>query len=301
MIVFIRSFETSFVSKWSFQAISFIFSNVLEKCVFLISEKVINDNLSWSFAIPKIGSAACPGLSNESMPCGGGACEEFEWTSFRYTECSKTCGGGQTTATRSCKVKGTNREVDSRSCDGARTAVYACNTQRCNSNSRVEYEWDSYRYSACDASCGGGKQWGMRRCVMKGTNRAVDNKFCGENNTLRRDCNTHPCQNYRNAPKPNLKASREQCGVKPGYGSKSPVQLRIAGGTIADDGEWPWQVSLQHRSCKKSNHFGSNCNWKHMCGASIVPGRTKKNDLSKQPFFFCQKVDFLLVIEVLSK
>ena len=218
------------------------------------------------------------------MPCGGGACEEFEWTSFRYTECSKTCGGGQTTATRSCKVKGTNREVDSRSCDGARTAVYACNTQRCNSNSRVEYEWDSYRYSACDASCGGGKQWGMRRCVMKGTNRAVDNKFCGENNTLRRDCNTHPCQNYRNAPKPNLKASREQCGVKPGYGSKSPVQLRIAGGTIADDGEWPWQVSLQHRSCKKSNHFGSNCNWKHMCGASIVPGRTKKR-LSKQPFF----------------
>jgi len=217
-----------------------------------------------------IGSDACPGLSNESMPCGGGACEEFEWTNYRYTECSKTCGGGQTTATRGCKVKGTNREVDSRSCVGARTAVYACNTQRCNVG-RVEYEWDSYRYSACDASCGGGKQWGMRRCVMKGTNRAVDNKFCGENNTLRRDCNTQPCQNYRNAPKPSLKASRAQCGVKPGYGNqKSPVQLRIAGGTIAEDGDWPWQVSLQHRSCKKSNHFGSNCNWKHMCGASIV-------------------------------
>lgn len=211
-------------------------------------------------------SASCPGLSSESVPCGGSPCQQYEWSSFTYTECSKPCGGGETYATRQCNVKGTARQVADKNCQGHAFAKHPCNTQKCQK--KVEYEWTSYRYLECSRTCGGGTQYGTRQCMLKGSNKSVGDQLCNGHAFYERPCNTQPC---RSTPLNLRTKTVKQCGIKPKEeGGPKNVQLRITGGQVAEDGDWPWQVSLQHRTCKKSNRFGSECTWKHMCGASIV-------------------------------
>lgn len=216
-----------------------------------------------------LGSDSCPGLATEHVPCGAQACYQYEWSGFQYTECTRTCGSGETYANRMCLIKGSNRQVEDRHCNGKSFATHPCNTQQCQQE--AEYEWSNYKFTQCSRSCSGGDQYGTRQCLIKGTARQVDDKFCTGSTFYRRECNKHSCDSAGTQIKV---ASGPKCGFKPKEIKESEgpkqVQLRITGGQIAEDGDWPWQVSLQHRSCKKSSRFGSDCSWKHMCGASIV-------------------------------
>lgn len=211
-----------------------------------------------------LGSDSCPGLATEHVPCGSAPCHNYQWTIFQYTECNKSCGGGLTQGTRKCVVQGTSTQVDDRRCKGVAYASYPCNTQQCQI--KVEYEWSGYQFTECSRSCSGGDQYGTRSCMVKGSDKQVDDKFCNGNTFYRRECNTQSCE----VPVRPKSTGGPKCGSKPKKDGPKGVQLRITGGQIADDGDWPWQVSLQHRTCKKSHRFGSDCTWKHMCGASIV-------------------------------
>lgn len=220
-----------------------------------------------------LGSESCPGLATEHVPCGAQPCNQYEWTSFQYSECTRSCDGGETYANRHCLIKGTNRQVEDRHCPGKAYATHPCNTQRCPQIE--EYVWTEYKYTECSRSCSGGDQYGTRQCVIKNTSRQVEDKYCGGSAFYRRECNTQQCNS--SISKLKTTSTGRQCGFKPKQASENDgpknVQLRITGGAIAEDGDWPWQVSIQHRSCKKATRFGSNCNWKHMCGASIVENR----------------------------
>ena len=48
----------------------------------------------------------------------------------------------------------------------------------------------------------------------------------------------------------------------------TPVKEKSELYSYAEHGDWPWQVSLQH--CTKISHNSDSCEWKHLCGASIV-------------------------------
>lgn len=71
---------------------------------------------------------------------------------------------------------------------------------------------------------------------------------------------------------------------------KLGVQLRIAGGQEASHGDWPWQVSFQHRTCRKAGRGGTRlCTWKHLCGASIVDNKwvvTAAHCIAESGFFY---------------
>lgn len=158
-------------------------------------------------------------------------------------------------------------------CDGNSYANYDCNTVACPV--QTKYEWSTFTFHECSASCGGGSQWGTRSCLIQGTNQLVNDSFCvadGSKSYTKRDCNPRSC-----SPPTQIKSGEPSCGYKPKEMFKKTgpqnVQLRITDGAISGDGDWPWQVSLQHRTCRKSGRFNNQCTWKHMCGASIVDNR----------------------------
>ena len=48
----------------------------------------------------------------------------------------------------------------------------------------------------------------------------------------------------------------------------TPLKEKSEFQSNAQHGEWPWQVNFQH--CTKISHNDDSCEWKHLCGASIV-------------------------------
>jgi len=217
-----------------------------------------------------VGSSRCPGAAVERKECtpkGCGAEQQYDWGQFEYNSCSRSCGGGVTLASRQCFKKGTRDVVDRSFCEeGPAQRKMRCNTHPCAA--KEAFAWTAFDYGECDVTCGNGVQFGFRSCVNKVTMKYVDSTKCQGDQYITRSCNNAPC----NVSIKSVKSVEATCGMVP-RNKQGPAQvnLRIHGGDHSMDGEWPWQVSLQHKSCKYRG--GRQCEWKHLCGGSIVDNK----------------------------
>jgi len=191
-----------------------------------------------------------------------------------HHDCIGRCGVGQQTRTRMC----INSEYGG--CDGPTRSTVPCQLKPC------KFFWDTWsEWSDCSKSCGGGVKTKTRGCRY-GEDHASPNSCynsgtaINENGELIPDahnefkmqesCNSHSCDNDDNS----------QCGRrKLDYGMTSP-KLRITRGQQARKGDWPWQASLQHHSCRteRIQYRGSwykrdVCRWEHLCGGTIIKNR----------------------------
>ena len=131
------------------------------------------------------------------------------WGSWnQYSICSKSCGSGIQSRSRSKRVT----EKYGGKCHGSSTYKRSCNTQNCPSNLNLQnisrysalYSlvkisvnclWGSWnQFSACSKSCGKGTQTRSR-------SKRVTEKYGGKcygSSTYRRSCNTQNCPSELN-------------------------------------------------------------------------------------------------------
>ena len=142
----------------------------------------------------------CPQGEGPGSPCGRGEstktekCNIFDcpsWTEWsEWTECSKTCGGGQTSRSRQCQVYGPTQSSDKEPCPGASTAVMVCNLDDCPTSWT---EWS--QWSQCTKKCGsGGIRMRKRNCTAV-TQRALK---CKGDSMDQEECNVRPCASWSN-------------------------------------------------------------------------------------------------------
>jgi hypothetical protein len=129
------------------------------------------------------GGAECPALT-ETQACNTQACpadcKVGDWSA--WGECSKPCGTGSQTRTRSVTQQAANGGAICPSL----SEMQNCNTQACPIDCQVG-EWTAW--SACDKSCGGGKQTRTRLITKPAENGG---KPCPAL-TETQDCNTQAC------------------------------------------------------------------------------------------------------------
>jgi len=92
----------------------------------------------------------CEGDSETEEECNVHECPvDCEWRDWQYGECTKTCGGGKRTNTRSKRIEESFGGV----CIGESIAIEECNTQNCPA---IHCEWDEWEIGECSKTCGSG-------------------------------------------------------------------------------------------------------------------------------------------------
>lgn len=109
------------------------------------------------------------------------------WAGFgSYGACSKTCGGGTQTRSRTCTNPAPQWGGDN--CPGSSTSSQACNTHSCP----IDGGWASWgSYGSCTVTCGGGTQQRSRTCTNPAPQYGGAN--CPSSSTSSQSCNTHNC------------------------------------------------------------------------------------------------------------
>ena len=139
--------------------------------------------------ITQRGTSTCPPLE-ESQTCNTQACPPVncvvsDWSG--WSQCDKTCGGGQQTR---------NRTVVTPSANGGTvcpvlTESQSCNTQACPPNNPpvncVVSDWSGW--SQCDKTCGGGQQTRNRTVVTPSANGGTVCPVLTESQS----CNSQAC------------------------------------------------------------------------------------------------------------
>nr|XP_022339845.1 semaphorin-5B-like [Crassostrea virginica] len=109
------------------------------------------------------------------------------WSGFgSYGGCTKTCGSGTQTRSRSCNNPTPQWGGDQ--CPGSATQSIACNTHSCPINGN----WGSWgSYGSCTVTCGGGTQQRSRSCNNPAPQYGGAN--CAGSSVSSQSCNTHNC------------------------------------------------------------------------------------------------------------
>ena len=110
-------------------------------------------------------------------------CSWSPW--YAWSECSKTCDGGNRTANRTISVEAYN---GGKECDGNDTKVEECNTEKCaDPNCR----WSPFgEWSDCSRTCGGGVRNSSRKKLKPMLEGGRD---CDGDPERIESCNTEPC------------------------------------------------------------------------------------------------------------
>ena len=177
--------------------------------------------------------------TTETVNCNTmGCCDEVtygDWGS--YNTCSKTCGTGTKSRTRT-----KYSAYDSSKTCGTETDTVDCNTHTCCSSTTVS----SYgSWEGCSKTCGTGKEY--RDVYYKST---YDGSSCGStNNGDSRNCNTHTCCSSTYIS---------------GYGSWEGCSKTCGGGTEYRDVYY--KSSYDHSGCGSTNNGDSrSCNTQSCC------------------------------------
>jgi len=100
----------------------------------------------------------CDGAMVETEACNDSPCKEKQdcvlsaWGS--WSECTKTCGGGQRNRTRSVDTVG---RAGGKPCEGGLVEIGACGTDTCDTD--IDCSWREWQeWSACSRSCGVGSR-----------------------------------------------------------------------------------------------------------------------------------------------
>ncbi|CAD5123995.1 DgyrCDS12301 [Dimorphilus gyrociliatus] len=109
---------------------------------------------------PKFGGKECTGDSSKTETCNLQACPiNGGWSDWvEEGECTKSCGGGLQTFSRSCNNPAPQN--GGKDCDGLDSKSESCNTKECPINGG----WSEWNEGACSQSCGSGKKIYTRVC-----------------------------------------------------------------------------------------------------------------------------------------
>ena len=133
---------------------------------------------------PKNGGNDCEGSSTETVACNTHNCPiDGVWSEWSvFSDCSKSCGGGLQSRTRTC----TPPLYGGKDCEGSTIETVSCNTQVCDSDG----VWSAFsEWSGCSKTCGGGTQSRSRTC----DGQAGDGADCVGDATETRSCNEEAC------------------------------------------------------------------------------------------------------------
>ena len=94
--------------------------------------------------------------------------EDCRWSSWsEWTQCTKTCGKGQRSKSRTIQRTAKNGGKD---CVGNRRTTWQCQMKKCPEVA-IDYKWSNWAKSgACSKSCGGGTQTWQRIEQIKSKN-----------------------------------------------------------------------------------------------------------------------------------
>ncbi|XP_056009334.1 SCO-spondin-like, partial [Ostrea edulis] len=137
---------------------------------------------------PSNGGSYCSGSSTSSTSCNTHNCPVHggytSWSS--WGGCSKTCGSGSKSRTRSC----TNPApaYGGNDCSGASSDSTSCNTHNCP----IHGNWANWgSWGTCTVTCGGGTKVRARTCTNPAPQYSGND--CAGASSSSTDCNTHNC------------------------------------------------------------------------------------------------------------
>ena len=116
------------------------------------------------------GDKNCEGKAKETETCNKGPCAvDCKWGEYDlWTSCSKSCGGGIKTRTRSVLIQSSDGGLD---CQGDETENVSCNTDAC----AIDCVWDEFsEWTRCSKSCGDGEKERSRKKNVLASNGGKD-------------------------------------------------------------------------------------------------------------------------------
>ncbi|XP_065939379.1 coadhesin [Magallana gigas] len=137
---------------------------------------------------PAYGGNSCSGSSTSSQSCNTHNCPiHGGWSSWSgYGSCSKSCGSGSQSRSRSCNNP--SPAYGGNSCSGSSTSSQSCNTHNCP----IDGGWSTWSgYGSCSKTCGTGTQSRSRTCTNPAP--AYNGLSCSGSATSSQNCNTHNC------------------------------------------------------------------------------------------------------------
>lgn len=171
----------------------------------------------------KHGGKACPALVQEqdcnTQPCPVD-CDVSGWNA--WGECTKSCGGGKKTRTRSIV---TNVNHGGKPCP-VLSESDNCNTQPCPEECEMS-PWGEW--TTCDKTCGSGKQTRTRKVIKQSAHGASP---CPTTLSEERACNTEACpENCEVSQWSSWSSCDKPCGTGKQSRSRSVTKQSAHGGT----------------------------------------------------------------------
>nr|DBA18217.1 TPA: hypothetical protein GDO54_016492 [Pyxicephalus adspersus] len=137
---------------------------------------------------PANGGLYCQGEESETRSCQNKPCPvDGSWLDWgQWEECSKTCGSGKQTRTRTCNIP--SAQEGGKTCDGKAIDTKVCNTKPCPVNG----EWSSWQvWGPCSKTCGKGTQTRVRLC--NSPSPSFDGTYCEGQDRQSQICNIRHC------------------------------------------------------------------------------------------------------------
>ena len=134
------------------------------------------------------GGKECEGQAEEREPCNIDACPvDCVWGKFEeWTSCSKTCGSGEKSRTRSKLKEAKNGGAP---CDGNAIETETCTLRSCP----VDCKWGSFgEWESCSKTCGNGWKTRRRSILITAENGGRE---CIGNAAESKSCNNGGCSN----------------------------------------------------------------------------------------------------------
>merc|ERR1711881_820051 len=140
------------------------------------------------------GGLQCDGCAAETRACNTHNCpRNCKWSPYsEWSECSKSCDGGNQNRTRVLQQSALNGGMD---CTGESTEFRDCNMQACPVNC-IWSDWSIWEL--CTATCGGGMQTRTRSILEPARNGG---ERCEGEPLEMQTCNMQPCQICKDSPR----------------------------------------------------------------------------------------------------
>ncbi|XP_032884067.1 hemicentin-1 isoform X2 [Amblyraja radiata] len=138
--------------------------------------------------VPANGGRYCQGTDTETRECQSKPCPvDGSWSKWgQWEECSRTCGQGNRTRTRSCSNP--SFQFGGRRCEGKAVEAIMCNIQPCP----VVGGWSPWLpWSPCSETCGKGTQSRLRLC--NNPPPSFDGSHCEGQDAQTRVCRNRMC------------------------------------------------------------------------------------------------------------
>lgn len=133
---------------------------------------------------PRHGGKSCPSLQ-DTVHCNVYSCPvDCEYSAWVTSACSKTCGGGAQTSTRTATRQQRHGGV---ACAGPYSKMAECGTIACPSDCKMS-QWGAW--SPCDRSCSPGGWTSRKRDQLAGP---TDGGLACPAAVVTKHCNTHAC------------------------------------------------------------------------------------------------------------